>query len=84
VSGLFFNVLFSVLADKVKNFQAVQHRDGSIDLNVVPYTAFDATVIESVRRNCDKFLKGVDVRTHIVPEIPTGSNGKMRVVVVER
>jgi len=84
VSGLFFNVLFSVLADKVRNFQAVQRRDGSIELKLVPNHAFDDDVLRVLDANCRKYLSGVDVKMEIVPAIALGENGKRRVVVVER
>jgi phenylacetate-CoA ligase len=84
VSGLFFNVLFSVLADKVRGFQAVQRKDGSVDLKLVPNHAFDDGVLQLLDANCKKFLKGVDVRTELVTVIPAGKNGKLQVVVVER
>jgi phenylacetate-CoA ligase len=84
VSGLFFNVLFSVLADKIRNFQAVQRRDGSIEIKLVPNHAFDDDVLRILDDNCRKYLSGVDVKTEIVQAIALGENGKRRVVVVER
>ena len=83
VNGLFFNVMMSVLADKIQHFQVVQRRDGSIDLRLVPTHAFQAEDLGSIRNNCDKFLHGVELRTDLVDEIPTGPSGKRRVVVVE-
>jgi phenylacetate-coenzyme A ligase PaaK-like adenylate-forming protein len=83
VSGLFYHVTFSVLADKIRQFQAVQRRDGSLDLRLVPNRAYDDSVLEIVRKSSQKFLPGVDVRIEIVPEIPPGKNGKLRTVVVE-
>lgn len=84
VSGLFFNVLFSVLADKVKQFQVVQHRAGDVDLKLVPTAAFDDSVVASIHDNCARYLPGVDVAVRRVSRIPTGPAGKLRVVVVER
>jgi phenylacetate-CoA ligase len=83
VDALFFNVMFSVLADKVRHFQAVQHKDGTLDLRIVPTGAFDQQVLSSVKNNCSKFLKGIDTRVHLVDQIPVDKNGKLRVVVVE-
>jgi phenylacetate-coenzyme A ligase PaaK-like adenylate-forming protein len=84
VSGLFFNVLFSVLADRVKQFQVVQHRAGDIDLKLVPTATFDDSVVAGIQSNCSRYLPGVDVTVRRVPDIPTGPSGKLRVVVVER
>ena len=83
VSGLFFHVTFSVLAHKIRQFQAVQRRDGSVDLRLVPNRSYDDSVLEIVRKSSAKFLPGVDVRIELVPEIPPGKNGKLRTVVVE-
>jgi phenylacetate-CoA ligase len=84
VSGLFFNVLFSVLADKVRHFQAIQRKDGSIDLKLVPTPQFDEQVLSGIRTNCSKFLRGVEIKTELVSAIPASANGKHRVVVVEQ
>lgn len=84
VSGLFFNVLFSVMADRVKEFQVVQRRDGSIDLRLVPAPEYDEGVLQRVRDDCAKFLPGVEVRADVVAEIAAEPTGKRRVVKVER
>jgi phenylacetate-CoA ligase len=83
VAGMFFIVLFSTLADKVRRFQVVQRKDRSIDLKLVPGSAFDDSLLEVVRRNCGTFLPGIDLRTELVPDIPVGPSGKLRVVMVE-
>jgi phenylacetate-CoA ligase len=83
VGGMFFIVLFSVLAHKVRGFQVVQRKDRSIDLKLVPGGEFDDSILDMVKRSCQKMLPGVALRTEIVPEIPVGPGGKLRVVVVE-
>jgi phenylacetate-CoA ligase len=83
VGGMFFIVLFSVLADRVRGFQVVQHKDRSIDVKLVPGRLFDDSLLEMVKRNCEKAIPGVDLRMHVVPDIPAGPAGKSRVVVVE-
>jgi phenylacetate-CoA ligase len=83
VSGLFFNVMFSVFAHKVRAFQVVQHRDRSIDLKIVPGNEFDDSLLTVIEQNCERTLPNVPLRTHIVPEIPVEPGGKLRVVVVE-
>jgi phenylacetate-CoA ligase len=83
VNGLLFNVFFVPLAHKVKEFQAVQRRDGSIDLRIVPAAAFDDSVIESLRKHCARFIPGVELRTEIVPQLTVEPGGKLRVVSVE-
>jgi phenylacetate-CoA ligase len=83
VGGLIFPVLFSVFADKVRQFQVVQRKDRSIDVNVVPTSRFDDTLIETIRHNCEKSFPGVPFRMHVVSDIPVGPSGKSRVVIVE-
>jgi phenylacetate-CoA ligase len=84
VDSLFFNVLFSVLANNVRQFQAVQKRDGSVRLKIVPTAAFDDELLRNITANCSKVLRGVDFRAEVVQEIPLGPNGKLRPVMVER
>jgi len=83
VGGLFFFVLFSALAHKVRGFQVVQRKDRSIDLKLVPGSEFDDSLLEMVKRSCAKVIPGVALRTEVVSEIPVGPGGKLNVVVVE-
>jgi phenylacetate-CoA ligase len=84
VSGLLFNLIFTPLADAVRQFQAVQHRDGSVTLKLSPLRPLDDGALSLVRDTCTKYLKGTPVRTEIVGDIPIGKNGKRQVVIVER
>ena len=83
ISGLLFNVIFSVLADKVQEFQVVQRKDRTLELKLVRGAKYDDGVLEILRRSCRQYLPGIALRTEIVPSIPLGKNGKRRVVVVE-
>jgi phenylacetate-coenzyme A ligase PaaK-like adenylate-forming protein len=83
VSGLFFSVLFTALAHKVRQFQVVQRRDGAIDLKLVPTNLYDDSLLELVRKHCERFIPGVELRTEIVTELNPDRGGKLRVVVVE-
>jgi phenylacetate-CoA ligase len=83
ISGLVFNVVFTALASAVRQFQVVQHKDRSVTLRVVPGEAFNEAVLEETRRECGRFLKGVDVRIEKVAEIPLTAGGKHRVSIVE-
>jgi phenylacetate-CoA ligase len=83
VGGMFFIVLFSVLAHKVRGFQVVQHQDRSIDLKLVPTGEWEDGFLETVMRKCQRALPGVPLRTQIVEDIPAGPGGKQHVVVVE-
>jgi phenylacetate-CoA ligase len=83
IGGMFFIVLFSVLAHKVRGFQVIQRKDRSIDLKIVPGNEFDDSLLAMVKRNCEKAIPDVALRTEVVPEVPVGPTGKLRVVVVE-
>lgn len=83
VSGLFFAVMFSVMADKVRQFQVLQRRDRSLVVSLVPARAFDEQVVELVRQSANKALGGVPVEVRVVPEIAVEPSGKLRIVTVE-
>ncbi|MCA9599343.1 MAG: phenylacetate--CoA ligase family protein [Myxococcales bacterium] len=81
VSGLFFNVLFSVMADRVRQFQVVQRADRTIDLFVVPGLMPAASA--QVRAACERFLPGIPLRIHQCSSLSPGPGGKLSVVRVE-
>jgi phenylacetate-CoA ligase len=83
VSGLFFNVLFTTLADQVRQFQVVQRKDGAIDLRVVPNLGFDDSLLEALKQHAARHLPGIEIRPEILSELPPDRGGKLRVVVVE-
>ena len=84
VGGMVFNLAFSPLADSVRQFQAVQHIDGSITIKMVPAPGTDtASVIEHVEKSCARYLPGVSIAFETVEDIPVTRSGKRRVVVVE-
>lgn len=86
VGGMVFNLAFSPLAEAVRQFQAVQHRDGSITVKLVPAAAggqVPPTAIDHVARSCARYLPGVPVLFETVADIPATRTGKRRVVVVE-
>jgi hypothetical protein len=73
-----------VLGGKVRQFQAVQHRDGSVALRVIATQELDAELYAKIHDNCRKFFGELPVSVELVDRIPVGENGKRRVVVVER
>ena len=84
ISGLFFNVLFATLADKVNQFQVVQRKDLAIDLKLVPTAQFDDALLQRIRQHCLAHIPGVPLRIETVSELAPDPGGKLRVVVVER
>lgn len=84
VGGMVFNLAFSPLAEAVRQFQAVQHADGSITVKVVPAgPALPADALAHVERSCARYLPGLPVRFETVADIPATATGKRRVVIVE-
>jgi phenylacetate-CoA ligase len=83
VSGLFFNVLFASLADKVRQFQVVQRKNRAIELRLVPTPSFEDGLLDRLRDHCRVHIPGVELRTEIVSELLPDAGGKLRVVVVE-
>jgi phenylacetate-CoA ligase len=84
VSGMVFNLMFSTLAASVRQFQAIQHPDGSITLRVIPQATLDASALAHIEKNCAKFLPGVPIRVDAVDEIPLSKSGKRQPVIVEK
>jgi phenylacetate-CoA ligase len=78
VGGLVFNLIMVPLADRVRQFQVVQHVDGSITLKL------DAATLSTLTAHVERYLPGMVVRTEVVRDIPTTAAGKHAVVVVEK
>ena len=84
VNGLVFNGMFSTLGYTVRQFQAVQHKDKSVTLRVVPNEKFDEDAKKIVYNQAAKYLVGLPFKLEIVKDIATSPSGKRHVVVVER
>ncbi len=85
VNGLIFNILFVNIVDESKQFQAIQHADGSLTLKIVPVSggALSAGTREFIDQFCRKYLDGVRVAISLVDDIPAGPSGKRKLVIVE-
>jgi phenylacetate-CoA ligase len=84
VNGLMFNVMVVSLGDAVRQFQAVQHKDRSVTLRIVPSPSFDDGKRQLVHDIARRYLAGLPFNLETVGEIPTLPGGKRQVVVVER
>lgn len=84
VNGLVFNVVIAHIAEAIRQFQAIQHRDRSITLRVVPSPSYSDQTEGTLRRTWERYLPGVPVTIDLVSEIPTSATGKRQVVIVER
>lgn len=83
VSGMFFNVMFSFLAEEVREFQIVQRKDRAIDLRLVPGAGWDPSLLDAMRSHVARYVPGVEFRPEVVTALPSDRSGKLRVVVVE-
>jgi phenylacetate-CoA ligase len=86
VSGLVFNILFVSLAEHARQFQAVQHPDGTITLKIVPShrgAALPRIVHDLTRSFAGKYVPGIAVTIQAVDDIAPTASGKRQVVIVE-
>jgi phenylacetate-CoA ligase len=84
VSGIAISFLVQDLGESVRQFQAIQHRDRSLTLNIVLAEQVPREQLDRVRATAERLLSGVDVAVCVVPELPRTHAGKHRLVVVER
>jgi phenylacetate-CoA ligase len=85
VSGLLFSILFVPLATAANQFQVLQRKDRSVVLRVVPKNGkLDAPAEKLARDFVAKYLPGCPFEIEQVPDIPSTSAGKRRLVVVEK
>jgi phenylacetate-CoA ligase len=84
IPGIIFNAIIAGLGGKVDQFQAVQRKDGHIDLYLVAGPDYDDGVLPALRGRLQPYLEGVPLNMSLVPTIPPLSSGKRRYVVVEQ
>lgn len=84
VSGIALSFLFHDIADAVRQFQAVQHKDRSVTINLVLARPLATAQLDEVRKHGERLLAGCEVRVHVVPDLPRSAAGKHHLVVVER
>jgi hypothetical protein len=86
VSGILFSVMFSYppMSERVRGWQAIQHKDGSVTVKLIPNASFTDADRQKVAHDVADRLCGQPVRVEVVSDIPPCSNGKRRVVIVER
>jgi phenylacetate-CoA ligase len=83
VSGIAISFLVQDLGEAVRQFQAIQHADRSVTINLVA-DGLPLDAIDTVRRNGERLLAGIDVAVRVVPSLPRNPAGKHQLVIVER
>lgn len=83
VGGLFVHALLAHVGHAFKQFQAVQHPDGSVTLRLVKSDAFDENAHRYLLDGFAKYLEGARVRSEFMNEIPTAPSGKRQVILRE-
>ena len=86
VPGIVFHVLFSdARRELVRQFQAVQSRNGEVVLKIVRGRDFSEDAFQSVTQRFSEYLRGlpfsVEFHEHIAPH---QGSGKLETIIVER
>jgi len=84
VSGIALSFLFHDIAGAVRQFQAVQHKDRSVTINLVLAEQLAPGKLDEVRKHGERLLAGCEVKVNVVPDLPRSAAGKHHLVVVER
>jgi phenylacetate-CoA ligase len=87
VNGLIFSILFVSLAQHTKEFQGVQHVDGSLTLKIVPLRPAEPlpqAVHDISQSFAAKYLPGIRMTIQVVADIPPTRSGKRQIVIVEK
>jgi phenylacetate-CoA ligase len=83
VEGILFNVIFTEMADVVRQFQVVQSADRSVTVRIVPDEKFKPEDHQRILRRCSEYLGSTPVAVREVSTIPDRQNGKRQLLVVE-
>ena len=66
----------------IRRFQVVQDDLDTLDISIARGDGFDPTGLDYARREIAKVIgDDVQIRFHLVDDIPTGANGKFRVTM---
>ncbi len=84
VSGIALSWAFYEVSQAVRQFQVVQHRDGSVTIRLVELEQLSRSALAKIHSTAASLLAGIDVRIEVVPALPRNPAGKHNLVVVER
>ncbi len=82
IHGMLLPVLMLPYATAVRQYQAIQRRDRSITIKVVPTPEF-AVVRARLLKSLEDAIAGVPIVIEIVDEIPVSTSGKQHPVIVD-
>jgi phenylacetate-CoA ligase len=84
VQGMVFPVLMLPYAHVIRQYQAIQRKDRSLDVMIVTTDGFNDAVEREVSQKLSSVLRGIPIRFQRVPEIACSASGKRRPVIIER
>lgn len=84
VNGMYFSTIMVPLAHAIRRYQAIQHRDRSITLKIVPTRDYGRDTAQILQENISRAIPGVKLSIQVVTSIPSAESGKGRPVIVER
>jgi phenylacetate-CoA ligase len=83
VHGMIFPVLMLPLAEAVQQYQAVQHKDRSLTVRIVPTPKFDERARRLILESLERTVRGIPIAVELTDNIPCSASGKRRPVIVE-
>ena len=83
VHGMIFPVLMLPLADAVQQYQAIQRKDRSLTVKIVPTQRFDEWARRMILESLERAIRGIPIAVEITDNIPATTSGKRRPVIVE-
>lgn len=83
VHGMIFPVLMLPLAEAVQQYQAIQHKDRSLTVKIVPTPKFDEFARRLIMESLERTIRGIPIAVELTDHIPASASGKRRPVIVE-
>jgi len=84
IPGIVFHVLFSdSRREVIKQFQAIQHKNGDITFKAVRGQDWDEAAFAKIMGRFREYLRGLNLKIEMCEAIPPASNGKRKTILVE-
>lgn len=84
VPGMLFISLLNSHAAEIQEFQAVQKRDGEVELRIVPGRSWSEERFAQTKQRLAGYFDGLSFEVRVVDAIARDPSGKQRAVLVER